>query len=156
VKLSLKTDSCQAPHTQYIVSGRIKAVTFYRDNLQHRLCQKGVREISNNNKHLLLYTLKWMSLYVAIGFIAAVLLTFPASLIGAIGVFMLVNFLRTRLMLKKMGISMRGLFGSLRSSSDVSPSMYGYSPIKYYCMNCGNEHKEIACPKCGSKIKRVG
>jgi hypothetical protein len=39
----VKTDSCQAPHTQYIVSGRIKAVTFYRDNLQHRLCQKGVR-----------------------------------------------------------------------------------------------------------------
>lgn len=113
-------------------------------------------EISNNNKHLLLYTLKWMSLYVAIGFIAAVLLPFPASLIGAIGVFMLVNFLRTRLMLKKMGISMRGLFGSLRPSSDVRPSMYGYSPIKYYCMNCGNEHKEIACPKCGSKIKRVG
>ena len=112
-------------------------------------------EISNNNKHLLLYTLKWMSLYVAIGFIAAVLLPFPASLIEAIGVFMLVNFLRTRLMLKKMGISMRGLFGSLRSS-DVSPSMYGYGPIKYYCMNCGNEHKEIACPKCGSKIKRVG
>jgi DNA-directed RNA polymerase subunit RPC12/RpoP len=34
--------------------------------------------------------------------------------------------------------------------------MYGYNPIKYYCVNCGNEHKEIACPKCGSKIKRVG
>jgi predicted RNA-binding Zn-ribbon protein involved in translation (DUF1610 family) len=112
-------------------------------------------EISNNNKHLFLYTLKWMSLYVAIGFIAALLLPFPASLIGAIGIFMLVNFLRTRLMLKKMGISMRGLFGSLRSSN-VSSSSYGYNSVKYYCMNCGNEHKEIACPKCGSKIKRVG
>ena len=65
---------------------------------------------------------------------------------------MLVNFLRTRLMLKKMGIGMKGLFGSLRSS-DASPSMSGYSPIKYYCMSCGNEHKEIACPKCGSKMK---
>jgi hypothetical protein len=110
---------------------------------------------NNNNRHLLLYTLKWMSLYIAIGFISALLLPFPASLLGAIGGFMLINFLRTRFMMKKMGISMKGLFGSLRSS-DVSPSTYGYNPIKYYCMGCGNEHKEISCPKCGSKMKRVG
>jgi hypothetical protein len=113
-----------------------------------------MNEISSN-RHFLLYTLKWMSIYIAIGFIAALLLPFPASLVGAIGGFMLVNFLRTRLMMKKMGISMRGLFGSLRSS-DQSPSTYGYNPIKYYCMSCGNEHKDIACPKCGSKMKRVG
>ncbi len=112
-----------------------------------------MNEISSN-RYFLLYTLKWMSIYIAIGFIAALLLPFPASLIGAIGGFMLVNFLRTRSMLKKMGISMRGLFGSLRSS-DMGPSMHGYSPLKYYCMSCGNEHKEIACPKCGSKMKRV-
>ena len=111
--------------------------------------------ISNDNKHFLLYTLKWMSLYIAIGIFAALLLPFPASLIGAIGGFMLLNFLRTRSMLKKRGISIKGLFGSLRSS-DASPSTYGYNPIKYYCMSCGNEHKEIACPKCGSKMKRVG
>jgi predicted PurR-regulated permease PerM len=67
-----------------------------------------MNEISSNNRRILLYTLKWMGLYIAIGFIAALLLPFPASLIGAIGGFMLVNFLRTRLMLKKMGISMRG------------------------------------------------
>lgn len=96
-----------------------------------------------------------MSIYIVIGFIAAMLLPFPASLVVAIGGFILVNFLRTRSMLKKKGISMRGLFGSLRSS-DASPSMYGYNPIKYYCMSCGNEHKEIACPKCGSKMKRIG
>ena len=96
-----------------------------------------------------------MSIYIAIGFIAAMLLPFPASLVVAIGGFILVTFLRTRSMLKKKGFSMRGLFGSLRSS-DASPSMYGYNPIKYYCMSCGNEHKEIACPKCGSKMKRIG
>jgi hypothetical protein len=111
--------------------------------------------IPNDNKHFLLYSLKWMGLYIAIGLIAALLFPFPLSLVGAIGGFMLVNFLRTRLMLKKMGISMKGLFGSLRSS-DASPSMYGYSPIKYYCMSCGKEHKEISCPNCGSKMKRVG
>ena len=69
-------------------------------------------KIFSNNRHFLLYTLKWMSIYITIGFISALLLPFPISLIGAIGGFMLVNFLRTRLMLKKMGISIRGLFGS--------------------------------------------
>jgi hypothetical protein len=28
--------------------------------------------------------------------------------------------------------------------------------VKYYCMSCGTKHKEAACPKCGSKMKRVG
>ena len=27
----------------------------------------------------------------------------------------------------------------------------GSGPLKYYCMSCGTEHKEIVCPKCGSK-----
>jgi DNA-directed RNA polymerase subunit RPC12/RpoP len=30
------------------------------------------------------------------------------------------------------------------------------SSLKYYCMICGTPHKEVACPKCGSKITRVG
>ena len=61
--------------------------------------------------------------------------------------------LRTRLMMKKMGISMKGLFSSLPV---VRCKPYGYNPIKYYCMSCGNEHKETACPKCGSKMKKIG
>jgi DNA-directed RNA polymerase subunit RPC12/RpoP len=28
--------------------------------------------------------------------------------------------------------------------------------LNYYCMACGTIHNEIACPKCGSKMKRVG
>jgi hypothetical protein len=44
----------------------------------------------------------------------------------------------------------RGLFSSLSSSGNQS------RPLKYYCMRCGNEHKEILCPNYGSKMKRVG
>jgi hypothetical protein len=32
----------------------------------------------------------------------------------------------------------------------------GYSQIKFYCMNYGYEHREYACPKCGSKAVRTG
>jgi rRNA maturation endonuclease Nob1 len=39
-----------------------------------------------------------------------------------------------------------------------SPSISGsnqYRPLKYYCMGCGREHNDIACPNCGSKMKRI-
>jgi hypothetical protein len=33
---------------------------------------------------------------------------------------------------------------------------YNAFPLRFYCMNCGREHKERACPRCGSKAVRVG
>ena len=71
---------------------------------------------NNNNRHLLLYTLKWMSLYIGYRIHLSLIAPIPCTLLGAIGGFMLVNFLRARFMMKKMGISMKGLFGSLQSS----------------------------------------
>ena len=110
---------------------------------------------NNNDKQFLIYQLKWMGIYVGIGFAISLVLPFPISLVGALGAFLLLNFIRTRRMLKRSGIDMKGLFRSL-SSTASSSSMYGYNPLKYYCMSCGKEHKEIACPNCGSKMKRVG
>ena len=91
--------------------------------------------LSKDDKHFLLYSLKWMSIYIVIGLIAALIFPFPISLVAAMGGFMVVNFLRTRLMLKKMGISIKGLFDSMHASNtNPSSSMYGYNPIRYYCM----------------------
>ena len=36
-----------------------------------------------------------------------------------------------------------------------SSAMFG-SALRYYCMRCETEHKQSACPNCGSKMKRVG
>jgi len=44
----------------------------------------------------------------------------------------------------------KDMFGSLSSDSSQ------YSRVKYYCMSCGKEHREIACPYCGTKMIRVG
>jgi rubrerythrin len=49
-------------------------------------------------------------------------------------------------MMRKMG---GGMFGSMSS-------MFGENSLKYYCMSCGTKHREAACPKCGSKMKRIG
>ena len=108
----------------------------------------------SNDKQFLLNQLKWMGVYIAIGVGIALVLPFPISLAGALGAFLLFNYIRARRMLKRAGMkNMKEFFKSLSASS----STYGgYSPIKYYCMSCGKEHKEIACPNCGSKMKRAG
>jgi hypothetical protein len=107
----------------------------------------------NNDKQFLIYQLKWMSVYIAMGAAIALVLPFPVSLFVALGAFVLLNFIRTRRMLKRARVDMKGLF---RSFSSASMNGGQYTPIKYYCMSCGKEHREIACPNCGSKMKRIG
>lgn len=109
----------------------------------------------NDNKQFLFHQLKWMGIYVAIGVAMALVLPFPISLIGALGAFLFLNFIRTRRVLRRAGVkNMKEFFKSL--SPSASSPYGGYGPIKYYCMSCGKEHKEISCPNCGSKMKRVG
>jgi hypothetical protein len=84
----------------------------------------------------------------------ALILLFPVSLLAALGAFVLLNYIRTRRMLKRAGVDIKRLFKSLSSSTSIGSAQY--SPLKYYCMSCGKEHREIACPNCGSKMKRVG
>lgn len=52
-------------------------------------------------------------------------------------------------MMKRMGAGRGGsIFGSGFGGSS--------GKLNYYCMNCGAQHNQLACPKCGSKMKRVG
>jgi rubrerythrin len=55
-----------------------------------------------------------------------------------------------KIMIKKIrDRGVEGAFGSLFGGSQNSS-------LKYYCMNCGTQHRQIACPNCSSKMKRVG
>ena len=86
------------------------------------------------------------------GIILVFLLPFPLDFISVLGLLILVNFLRVRSVMKRYGGMgrIKDMFGSLSSDSSQ------YRQVKYYCMSCGKEHREIACPNCGSKMKRVG
>ena len=53
--------------------------------------------------------------------------------------------------MRRMGMGSGMLFGSMSSSS-----MFDGNSVRYCCMSCGMQHKQAACPKCGSKMKRVG
>ena len=117
----------------------------------------------SNYKSLVLNQLKWTTVYLAVGFVIMLFLPFPADLALALIAFLILGWYRRLLLLRKAGLKnptstftgfefkkIKELYTSRSDSIDD-----GQSKVKYYCMNCGYEHREIACPKCGSKIKRA-
>ena len=118
-----------------------------------------------DRKQLCLLQLKWTAIYLAVAFIIMLFLPFPADLALALVAFLVLGWYRRYLLLRKLGMknptsTVTGFeFKKIKElyKSNISDSIdYGQSKVKYYCMKCGNEHREIACPKCGSKMKRVG
>jgi hypothetical protein len=105
----------------------------------------------NNNMQFLLNQLVWIGISFGITLAISLVLPFPLSLAAIFGVFILLNIYMRRVMIKRIG-SMGGatMFGSMFGASQNSSS------LKYYCMSCGTEHRQIECPKCGSKMKRIG
>jgi hypothetical protein len=92
----------------------------------------------------------WFAISIAISITISILLPFPISLVVIIGVFILLSFYMRRRMMRRMGIGgAGGMFGSMSS-------MFGDNSLNYYCMSCGTKHNHAACPKCGSKMKKVG
>ena len=47
------------------------------------------------------------------------------------------------------------MLGSTQSMFSISNNT-NVSSLKYYCISCGAEHKEAACRRCASKMKKVG
>ena len=107
--------------------------------------------INNNNKQFLVNQIVWIGISFSISLAVSFVLPFPVSLVAIFGVFILLNMYMRRVMIKRIG-SMGGgaTFGSMFGANQNSSS------LKYYCMSCGTEHRQIACPKCGSKMKRIG
>jgi len=103
-----------------------------------------------SDKQFLSDSLKWMCVYVGISLTISFLVPFPASLVIIIITVIALSFIRRKLIIKKIGINMKGMFNT------TSSRPYEYGHVKYFCMSCGHQHKEIACPKCGSKMKRIG
>ena len=92
----------------------------------------------------------WFAISIGISLTISMLVPFPISLVTIIGVFILLNFYMRKRMMSRMGRGGGGgMFGSMSS-------MFGDSSLKYYCISCRTKHREAPCPKCGSKMKRVG
>jgi hypothetical protein len=121
--------------------------------------------IDFDRKQLILNQLKWTAIYLAVAFVITIFLPFPADLALALVAFLVIGWYRRYLYLRKLDIKNPTNTGTgfefkkIKElyKSNISDSIdYSQSKVKYYCMNCGYEHREIACPKCGSKMKRAG
>jgi hypothetical protein len=121
-----------------------------------------------SDKQLALNELKWMTVYLAAAFIIMLLLPFPIDLVVALLAFVALSWSKRSLLLRKSDIPnsrIRDTSFTLKKIKEFYKSLFfnifhstdsDQNRIKYYCMKCGNEHREIACPKCGSKMKRIG
>jgi|SRR5687767_1772852 hypothetical protein len=110
--------------------------------------------IDDNTKRFIIDRLKWLGFYMVISFVLLFLLPTPYDIISVFGLLTIVTYLRMRRSMKRYGTGtgrIKDMFGSL--SAQMSDNNRG---LKYYCLSCGKEHREIACPYCGSKMKRVG
>ena len=96
---------------------------------------------------------KWLGIYMGIGLAISFVIPFPMSFLVMFIAIIGIDYLRARYIMKKMGITnIRQMFGSIRDQG----RQMGYQPLKYYCMGCGTEHRKISCPRCGSKMTKVG
>jgi len=104
-----------------------------------------------NNRSYMGNMFMWMGIYMGMGLAISFVLPFPVSLLAMFIVIIMIDWLRARYIMKKMGITdIRHMFNAF------SATQTGYQPLKYYCMSCGIEHRETSCPNCGSKMTRVG
>jgi hypothetical protein len=113
----------------------------------------------NNNNKIQNNYLTWLAIYLVIGFAISFLFPLPISLAILLLVFFLLNIVRTEIALRKSGMGgIKGVYKSMSSFGNAGVFGFGglsYTPIKFYCMKCGFEHRKTACPKCGSKMVRV-
>ena len=117
---------------------------------------------NNNNKQIQTNYWVWLAAYLVIGLAISFVVPFPLSFGIALLVYFALNVARMHIAVKRQGMpgGIKDLYKSMSSSlgsswSNSASAGMGYSPIKYYCMNCGYEHRENSCPKCGSKAVRV-
>ena len=101
------------------------------------------------NKEFLTQQLLWIVISIGISITISMFVPFPLSWVVIIGVFLVLSFYMRYRMMKKMGSGGGGMFGSLSSP-------FSGNSVNYYCMSCGTKHREASCPRCGSKMKRVG
>jgi len=84
----------------------------------------------------------------------SMLIPFPISLVIIVGTFLLLNvYLRRRMMAGMGSLKASNIMGGMFSPT----ATYSSSPLKYYCMSCGTQHKQdkkVGKVKVKAKSKR--
>ncbi|HJR85673.1 MAG TPA: hypothetical protein VJ772_09955 [Nitrososphaeraceae archaeon] len=99
-------------------------------------------------------SLLWLAITVSIFVVLSLVLPFPISFIASIIAIFGLGIYRDDRALRKAGLGgIKGWYKSMFSSG-ITPrgrNIGEYQPLRFSCINCGNEHGKISCPNCGSK-----
>ncbi len=95
-----------------------------------------------NNKNFLYQQLKWIAIYFVISFIISMIVPFPYSLIVIVSIVLILSIYIRRREMTRFKVD--------------NFSMFDSNKVNYYCMMCDTKHNNLMCPKCGSKMKRIG
>ena len=95
-----------------------------------------------NNKNFLYQQLKWIAIYLVISFIISIIVPFPYSLIVIVSIVLILSIYIRRREMARFKVD--------------NYSMFDSNKVNYYCMMCDTKHNNLMCPKCGSKMKRIG
>jgi len=115
-------------------------------NYIHRIVL-GEVVMSIDNRQFFVNQLIWIGISLGISLAISIILPFPVSLVVIISVFILLSTYLRKIMIRRIGAG-KGL-------GILNPGI-GSGKVKYYCMSCETQHNQLACPRCGSKMKRVG
>ena len=123
--------------------------------IKARIRQVIQKYYDNNNSAKRL--LKWTGIAAAIGILIVFMLPIILFLAVIIGILILVSFLYTRRNRKNSNnFGIFDLISSIISSRFWENNNYFglQNNYYYYCVSCGTKHKEVVCPRCGSKFKK--
>ena len=95
-----------------------------------------------NNKSFLYQQLKWIAIYFVISFIISIIVPFPYSLVVIVSIVLILSIYIRRREMARFKVDNFSIFDS--------------NKVNYYCMMCDTKHNNLMCPKCGSKMKRIG
>ena len=105
-------------------------------------------------KDINVYHVKWLCIFMSIGFITAFTLPYPISILLGFGAVVIINVMKNRL---KLSDSDKGKLirpTLITSLLLFNPTQFHQSII-YICTNCNYVHNNHSCPKCKSRIKKV-
>lgn len=91
-----------------------------------------------------------IALSMGIGLVIIWISPFPIGFLSSLAIMFLTMMYIRRRLLRKLGVIGSG------SGSPFSFGKLGFSGSNFECMGCGHKHKQRACPKCGSKMRRLG
>ena len=112
----------------------------------------------NDNKNSAKRLLKWTGVAVVIGVLFVFMLPVILFLALIIGILIFVSSLYTRRNRKNSNnFGIFDFISSIMSSIFWKNNNYysvSHNNYFYYCVSCGTKHKEVTCPRCGSKFKK--